>query len=880
LTTYTGGKASTDGVGADNAVINPISSNYYSALRTRSVIEPDFIFTDFPKINSVPKDLSIDYSKILNKPFFIGNIDWNTTQGSGVLLNHLEIPFSILTNELSKYPFNTSVLYRAKVSLIYQVAATPMHQGTVIVAAVPVGTHLALIEQPTLLFNKMMTAPHAFLYANESTSIRVQVPFYSNSKLVNTDERGDTFQPNYQFGNYAEVVTVVLNPLAQPVSGSTDLTISVHAIFDELEFYVPHIDITFEAEGLMEIGSRFVNGIFSTVRQGGEGLLDYGKEVVGDFLDSARGFIKRYTGLHSPNYPQTNPKTIVTHRQNGNSVDTPTSYEKLDPYYDYARITQDSIFDTTLDEMDMKHILSKPYYVATFKVSKDDRVGKCVFSRPISPYMQKGVEVKTISPRFKIEQVPVFDNPLQLFYMMSKYWRGGLNIHIQSNMSNFHFCKLQVARNYSPVEDQTTGLPKFSDLQNLMVETLEFSGGGQVQTISMPYISALEVLPVTTDANFVAKQHGMYYIYLSQPLVSNGAVPVDVYFNVYVSAADDFQLYGYSTFDIGTLATKSETSFVAEAATMQPISDQSALTNPGVFSSDIKDEIMRPIVNVRDYMRRMVRVYRKSYSETEIDTANGVFQISLREIIRNVGLTSVEARDYDCNYNAPFQMVRRMFLGLQGGVKLKVMLNGVSSGAVWYVPPGFGETSDNLGGQSTWKSTQPFLETNPVSLQLRKSFDYQSTSNSFTKSWSAVTPTAERPNYYNASSNYSINTDLTYLMSNCTFEVHIPNISPYRFMGAATTNYRLSDDDITSPHENLGHIIVSTGNPQYVANDTDVEIVIFAGLDDEARLGYQVCAPIFFIPPENGVQFTPYTYAFDGTIPNFSYNNYEWKDTT
>lgn len=238
LSTFTAGQASATGVSAGNATINPVASNYYSALRTRSVVEPDYIYTDFPVIRSVPKDLSIDYSRILNKPFFIKNINWSAAQNSGYLLDQITIPFDIIVNELSKYPFHTSVLYRAKVSLIYQVAATPMHQGTMIVAALPMGTFTAMNFSSQSHFNKMMAAPHGFLYANESTAVRIQVPFYCNTKLINTDLDSNTLHPNLTAGNYAEVVAMVMNPLAQPTSASESVTISVHAVFDDLEFYI------------------------------------------------------------------------------------------------------------------------------------------------------------------------------------------------------------------------------------------------------------------------------------------------------------------------------------------------------------------------------------------------------------------------------------------------------------------------------------------------------------------------------------------------------------------------------------------------------------------------------------------------------------------
>ena len=41
--------------------------------------------------------------------------------------------------------------------------------------------------------------------------------------------------------------------------------------------------------------------------------------------------------------------------------------------------------------------------------------------------------------------------------------------------------------------------PTYSEVTNLQTETLEFSAGGQVQTIDLPFVSNMEQLPVVSD---------------------------------------------------------------------------------------------------------------------------------------------------------------------------------------------------------------------------------------------------------------------------------------------------------------------------------------------------------------------------------------------
>lgn len=853
LSTFTQGQASNQGVGAMNATVNPVASNFYSALRTRSVVEPEFIYTDFPRLDNLPNNLNIDYSKILNKPFFVKNITWDTSQVHGVIVDHVSVPFDIIVNELSKYPFNTSVLYRAKISLIYQVAATPMHQGTLLIGAVPNGTHLVMQDVTMDHTNKLMAAPHGFLYANESTSVRIQVPFYSNTKLINTDIQGNTVQPNGIFGNYAEVVAMVMNSLSQPTTAARTVTVSVHAVFDDLEFFVPHVDTRWVTEGLMEIGSKAVDGVFGVARSAADGLADLGKHVVGDGLDWFRGMIRKYTGLHNPNDPRTEAKHAVTFRQNPNCVDIPTRFEKLDPYGDYARITQDTLFDTIVDEMDLKTILSKPMYINTFRVSTTDATGTLLFSRPITPMQSTGIDKTVLNPvNGREERVAVINNNFQLMHMLSRYWRGGINLHIQSNMTNFHFCKLQVARNYSPVVEQLTGNPEFTDIQNLMVETLEFSGGGQVQTVSLPYISPMEVLPISTDWTFNALQHGMYYIYLAQPLVTNGAVPTDITFNVYISADEDFQHYGYGANSLGWVSE-----FIAESAVMQPISDQTALTNPGFNTANLKDEIMRPIVSARDHLRRMNRVLRGRYSREDIASAGGNFTIPLESFIEPCA-GSVVFPLVSSTARSPNQFMRSLYLGLQGGVRLKAVISGTTSASMWYVPPGYTFDPEATTLDSYWTPTVPFSRNGGIN----QSFDLNIPNNQ-EPSWSATVPVIDRANYVVAASGATIfkGPETSVLMGGCELEAHIPNLSPYRFVGTPEDRYHKEVPYLTTARGNMGSIVFSFGDPSLLSPgtgniDTEIELALYMSFDDEARCGYQVVAPAFFVPAYQDRQLT------------------------
>ena len=355
-------------------MLEAVNKNF-STIKTRSVVEPDNMYTKFPKLACVPQALKMDFSRILNKPYYIATIPWSTTNLEGAELfttsgapfvNGFNIPDSIFLNALSKIPFQASTLYRGKVRLIIQVAGTPMHQGCVLFSAQPVGFQVG-INTLTNRFNSLMAAPHVFAFANESTAVSLEVPFYFNTKLGKTDLDNSTIQPNYSFGNYAQILATVLNPLQGPTGSSTSLSYSVHAEFLDMEFYGPHVDVTYAPAPTL-----FAQGILDEFKKIGTGVIDTAFTTAGsitkDVLDRTRGMVRAYTGLDAHNYPNITTKNHVVTRQMANITDMPKQFEKMDPYGEYDRICSDYIFDTDRDEMLMREIISKPQLIGNFTI--------------------------------------------------------------------------------------------------------------------------------------------------------------------------------------------------------------------------------------------------------------------------------------------------------------------------------------------------------------------------------------------------------------------------------------------------------------------------------------------------------------------------------
>ena len=872
--------------------VNTISSNFFSQVRTRSVIEPEFIYDKKYRLTSVDPNLKMDYSRILNKPYFIKNVNWSTVGSQFSILDVTRIPLDIFNNALAKIPFESSTLYRAKISVLLQVAGTPMHQGIVIAAAMPIG----FASDPSYSgssksLNSLMAAPHVFLNANEQTSARLRIPFYVNTSLDKTDLDRKTYNFNFTGTDYSEVAIMILNPLVAPTGGTTSVSMSMHVVFDDVEFYAPHTDVSYvpipapplldlEPEGLVEdlqkAGSRAIDSVFSTVRK-----------LSGDLLDVARSGIRQYTGLHSPNYPMLQSKTYVQSRNVANTTDVPVRFDKMDNFGNHDRICKDFIFETSQDEMDIKYLGSKPQYIGSFVVKTADAAGTLCWSRPITP-VQQFESISYVNAASETINTCSFNNIQQILAYVHKYWRGGIKIHLQANMSNFHFCKLAIARDYSVRTLAMRTYPTFSSIPNLMTEFLEFSAGGQIQTVEMPYVSQLNQLPCTVDWESNASQHGMYYIYLNQPLVTNGTVATSISFNVYISLCDDFQFYGYAVnplrlyyqnviSEIPTEDPPEEEGLVfsVERLRASRIEAQSASapvtesTQDDLTASENKDTSVvspdfRPVTNIRDHIRRFYKVYRKGLSSAAITATNSLITLDIADLLgQRTQLINSAVSD---SAASTLDLLSKMFLGCSGGSRFKIVITGCASASAWYVPPGF-TALEVASGDAIFLSCIPRSRSTTAQAVLTNSVMYQNLTNStstFDSSFSVQCPTVERANYTSSSAFSAYNDsggDISYVPdATSILEFEIPNMSPYKFYGDVTKISRVSSSYLAqSSTSALGHIVIFIP-PMAVTNSTVVgaNIAAYVSYDDVARHGYQVFVPTVVIPA-----------YLDGTTPRF-----------
>jgi hypothetical protein len=715
--------------------------------------------------------------------------------------------------------------------------------------------------------------PHAFLNANEATSVCIELPYYSRHHLNKTNALNTNVVANNN-PNFARVDFYVMSPLRTTSTGSSSITITTYIKLNQTEFYIPKI-----TPGIYATQS-FASDLYKIPTKIFDGLATGAKMVTGDFIDALRKGLRAYTGFHNPNSPAINQRVIRSEVNFLNNVDQPTLFEKLDPFAQHDRIVRDYQFSSAQDEMDMRYILSKPVWLGKFGVSTSTVAGKVLFNIPISPM----VEYANTN----------YYSPMRLAYESSRYWRGSLRLHIQAVSTNFHFTKILVAKDYTSSMSSLTTTLIMDAVHNMPTDTLEFSGGGQIQTIELPYCAQDEQLECTRDVYRNGLQHGIVHGYLVQPLVTSGAVPTSIEFHVYMSGGDDLQFYGYSTDPINNLNNAAQLTKIAgamkrykaemknkladlentdvkavniqmsadkvvatkTAAPLDTVSESTVWDNESTdFPSEevlTKEEEEELDKRFKPKKKGTLRKFFMQSSEAEtilgasgqadvmIEKISSVEDqlrsddfhpiVSVRDYVRRTQLVDIVTTPLPSSLTyaypvsnvfrskTPFGAFSRLYHGMTGGMKLRVVLTiegAVRPPLVKYLPPG------------TWLPGGAEIpeQTIPIDFTLLPE-----------TSVGAISTTVRQ--------DHSLFTTVHGTSHAFTYEFVIPNMSPKRFITPHLASYP----------SDLGFLLFTC----YAPVSAQLEIKVFAGMADEARLGYQVVSPGYAVPMDNGTRVTLY----------------------
>jgi len=816
--------------------LQTVTKQKLTTIQTRDVAEQEFLYDSFPRTFCTKQEMLYDISPMWERPISLSTTNWTTTDTRFKILQVYDLMSSYFNATPSFRSFlKNYAFYRCHACAYVTVTGTINHQGILLVGATPSSE---MVWDSTIkgedVINTLLTGPHALLGANEASSTCVEIPFYVATDFL-TMEANQNTDPSipdlYSQGRnpYAKLVIMCLNPLVAGGSGSTTLTVQVVIKINKLEVYVQTpSDPTFVSPPSL-VGESFLGQVVTNTF---DRTSDFLKTTSSDFIDAMRSTVRQYTGLHNPNKPDYSDAMFMNNRNRANVVDKPTFFEKMDPYYEFTRITKDSIFHTKQDEMDMNFILSKPQYLGTFQVTTTDAVGKILWIRPISPWQGGSHSGVSIS------------NNIERLYYLTQAWSGDMELVIQSNMTNKQNVKLMVSKIYGLDRRISTQYPDYVTAKSGITSIVEFSGGNQQQIVSLDFLSRNQILYNTIDPYANAMLHGMYYIYVNQPLIVADDTPLTVEFNVYIRCKNNFRYHGYgmrpgySTYK-PRLNIYTPPSLVAESST-QPVmnapSDGQPLLNREEGTTPIQNVIERmyPIENLRDLTRRMQHTGRF----TALIDSIGSYCVAL-PVASLMGLFPTTMSTQSAN-----QHLMKMFLGVNGGCRLKIRSFDSSNYFIQYYPPTIvsplstpGSTVLDLTANSIDYLDSPFININYTNINGAPFLEIPS-------SWTVDIRAGE---------------------TGSVVDIHIPHTTMYHWWGGL--GWTLENETIAGYRtlvNNMGYLIITgIGTPSSIA-----DFESFMGLDDEARLGFHTQSPVLTIPVfQSAAPINDATYAIPEMIP-------------
>jgi len=815
--------------------INLITKNHLSSIVTREVAEQEVSYDKFPITSCTKQQMLFDISPMLERPLILDTVSWANTNirfsslANYPLMSNLFISSPTLKQYLSNYSF-----FRCHACAYVTVTGTINHQGTLLAGVKPYWYFRSGTVAQEELINTLMTGPHAMLGANEATSACIEIPFYVATDFLTLDATSPPEKTNpdlnyFDTNPYAELVLLVMNPLV--VAGASSTTVSVHVQIkiNKLEVYAP----TPGAPTYVPVSTLTSESMLGRVATSAlDKTSDLLKNTSADFIDALRGVVKSYTGLHNPNRPNYQSSNHMQTRNRANQVDAPTYYEKLDPYSEFSRITKDSIFHTDIDEMDMNYILSKPQYVSSFKVTTSNTAGTLLFSRPISPWQGGMYGGQALSSNIE-----------RLYYSTSA-WSGDMELIIQSNMTNKQNLKLLVAKVYGLDERILGNYISYNSIKTGITTLLEYSAGNQQLVVDLDFVSRNQILYNTIDPKANALQHGMYFVFLAQPLVIADSVPIEVEFNVFLRCKPNFRYYGYgarmgyssSQRGLGPFIWPPSTArsnflldihenedepMQLESESFTPNDSAKVMNEPstdnelthvnttGLTPIMSVVERMCPVQHLRDLVRRIQNIGRI------VLTANSSGQFS--QAIPVTALFNLIPRNQ--RPESLNTCLAKMYAGMNMGLKVKIRCFQGSNLFVQYYPPTIVHDNGNLV-TTVVAANSPFTDFNASGIVNGGNF-------------------CEMPHSWYA--------DIGSQETGSVFDIHIPHSTIFNFWGGPFWSGPVpgsTTDGYRSILNNNGYLIVSG----LTTPDTTIELDLFVGVDDETRLGFHTLAPILFIP--------------------------------
>lgn len=462
----------------------------------------------------------------LMKPIQVAQLSWTTALARDTDLYAVSVPSVLGTQEsLVLRTLRMYAFYKLSPCFRVQINSTQFHQGQLICTFDP----FSISSRGTIDNYSIYSAtglPNVKIMASESDAVELCIPFVHPRSFLTTNAQS--------FNNLGTFRITVLNPLLSAEGASSSLTVTVWVYAKDAQVHVPIQDHDPVLEGDPVEATSFT-GEIGKLGQNATSMV--GNIVTGNFgqaLRKGQGLIDNLGNLLGFDYPSRTvqpDKTISPIENLAVGIGRSQSQRlAIDPFSMHI-LNDDEASESKL-AMDIKRLVKMPMLLTQFQFSAISAADSLLFSCPITPSLNPLLSDQGIQRHY-------------LSYVSNAflYWNGGLNYDVEVVATRFHSGKLLLA--YVPNSQEIpTYVSAATSLPNVIIDLQQTSRS----TFKVPYTSStamknVNIRPNASAAEITDATIGTLVCYVQNTLAYASNVAPSVEINLYISAADDFNLY-------------------------------------------------------------------------------------------------------------------------------------------------------------------------------------------------------------------------------------------------------------------------------------------------------------------------------------------------
>uniref|UniRef100_A0AAU7E2Y8 Genome polyprotein n=1 Tax=Miniopterus bat picornavirus TaxID=3141889 RepID=A0AAU7E2Y8_9VIRU len=469
---------------------------------------------------------------IMAKPLPFWSGDWSTGDPLGKIIKQWTIPGDVFFgqhyNQVATFTF-----FRGHPRIRFQLNGTKFHAGRLMVAFIPAYS-FAEYDDKLYSVSNLTSLPHVILDASIANSGELNLPFIHMNSYFNSAAETRTWQ------SLGRLVLVVFNKLRAATTSSQTIGLTGWISFDNCELHQP----CFAHDVNLPKGSgtaKAESGLEGLVKSALPTVLDIAAPelgVVGDVLGGAANMDKPTDPIEIQRWVP----NAVTGLSTGDGIDrasrlclTPGSYTVPDA----------EIISTTNDDMNLLELCKIPVRIELFDWSSGMTTGTRKAHIPVCPNLFTGYATnEKVTPAVEVI-TPTLISYISRYF---KYWRGGLRYKIQVVASQMHTGRLMVSYGAGINIQDPSPFNKAATLNTYVIDLQEKH---EVEFV-VPFFAERPWLRCDrfrkydedgkddTQDNY--EQVGFLDIFILNRLSHPDAVSSSVAVNVFISAADDFEL--------------------------------------------------------------------------------------------------------------------------------------------------------------------------------------------------------------------------------------------------------------------------------------------------------------------------------------------------